>query len=44
VIAEIAIIPMIFNLWYTCIAFSILNGLMLYVRIKAENKALNVAA
>jgi len=40
VIAEIAIIPMIFYLYYTLIIFSILNAIMLFVRIKEENKAL----
>ena len=40
VIAEIAIIPLIFNLYYTAIVFTCLNALMLYVRIKEENKAL----
>jgi methyltransferase len=40
VIAEIAIIPMIFNLYYTSIAFSLLNFMMLFVRIKEENKVL----
>ncbi|MGQ7870581.1 isoprenylcysteine carboxyl methyltransferase family protein [Sunxiuqinia sp. sy24] len=40
VIAEIAIIPLSFQLYYTAILFSILNALMLIVRIRAENKAL----
>jgi methyltransferase len=42
VIAEIAIIPLIFQLYYTAIIFSILNLLMLSVRIKEENKALEI--
>lgn len=41
VIAEIAIIPLIFHLYYTAIIFTVLNGLMLYYRIKIENKVLN---
>ena len=40
VIIEIALIPMIFHLYYTALIFSILNALMLYVRIKEENKVL----
>jgi methyltransferase len=40
VIAEIAIIPLTFHLYYTAIVFSILNLLMLRVRIREENRAL----
>ncbi|PXV65516.1 methyltransferase [Dysgonomonas alginatilytica] len=42
VIAEIAIIPLIFHLYYTAVIFTLLNGLMLAWRIKEENKALNL--
>ncbi len=42
VIAEIAIIPLAFHLYYTALIFSILNVAMLYVRISVENKALQV--
>jgi methyltransferase len=42
VIAEIAIIPLCFHLYYTAIAFTLLNALMLYVRIREENKALEI--
>lgn len=42
VIAEIAIIPLIFHLYYTAVIFSLLNLIMLYVRIKEENKALEI--
>ena len=38
VVLEIAIIPMVFNLYYTAIIFSVLNAIMLYVRISVENK------
>ena len=38
VVLEIAIIPLVFNLYYTAIIFSILNAAMLYVRISVENK------
>lgn len=42
VIAEIAIIPMVFNLYYTAIIFTVLNTVMLSVRIKEENKVLKI--
>jgi len=42
VIVEIAIIPLIFNLYYTAIAFTALNAIMLSVRIKEENKVLKI--
>ncbi len=38
VICEIAIIPMVFHLYYTAIIFTVLNAIMLTVRIKVENK------
>ena len=38
VVLEIAIIPLVFNLYYTAIVFSILNAAMLFVRIREENK------
>ncbi|HZK94408.1 MAG TPA: isoprenylcysteine carboxylmethyltransferase family protein [Prolixibacteraceae bacterium] len=40
VIAEIAVIPLAFHLYFTAIAFTILNAMMLFVRIKEENRAL----
>ena len=40
VIAEIAVIPLAFHLYFTAIIFSILNAMMLFVRIKEEDKAL----
>ena len=42
VIAEIAVIPLIFNLYYTAITFSLLNAIMLFTRIKEENIALQI--
>ena len=42
VIAEIAIIPLTFHLYYTAIIFTILNAIMLSVRIKEENKVLEI--
>ena len=42
VISEIAIILLVFHLYYTAIAFSMLNAIMLSVRVKEENKVLKV--
>lgn len=44
VVCEIAIIPLAFHLYITAIVFSLLNLLMLYVRIQVENKALQMEA
>ena len=38
VICEIIVIPMVYGLYYTAIIFTILNGIMLMVRIKEEEK------
>lgn len=40
VIAEIAVIPLVFHLYYTAMVFSLLNVAMLFVRIRVENRAL----
>ena len=40
VIGEFATLPLVFGLPMVALAFSILNGLMLWVRIRAENRAL----
>jgi methyltransferase len=40
VICEIAIIPLAFNLYYTAAVFTLLNAIMLTVRIKKENEVL----
>ncbi|MBV6479014.1 MAG: hypothetical protein HGGPFJEG_01775 [Ignavibacteria bacterium] len=40
VCGEIFILPMIFKLYFTAVLFTILNAVVLYVRIKAENEAL----
>jgi len=42
VIIEIAVIPLIFNLYFTAVIFTIFNAILLSVRIKEENKALNI--
>ncbi len=40
VVAEIALIPLIFHLYYTAVIFTVLNAIMLTVRIREENLAL----
>jgi methyltransferase len=42
VIIEIVLIPLVFHLYYTAIIFTVLNLVMLFVRIKEENKALKL--
>lgn len=40
VIAEIAVLPLVFGLWQTALVFSLLNAAILAIRIRAENRAL----
>lgn len=40
VIAELLILPLVFGLWQLALVFSLLNALILTVRIRAENRAL----
>ena len=40
VIGEIALLPLVFGLPAVAIIFSVLNGIVLWVRIREENKAL----
>jgi methyltransferase len=40
VIGEIAVLPLVFGLWKIALVFTILNALVLTVRIRAENRAL----
>ena len=40
VVAEIAVLPLVFGLWQTALVFSILNAAVLSIRIRAENRAL----
>lgn len=40
VIGEIAVLPLVFGLWQVTLLFSILNGIVLAIRIRAENAAL----
>ncbi len=43
VIGEIFVLPMAFGLFFYAAVFSVLNGLILFIRIRAENKALGLA-
>ena len=40
VVGEIAVLPLVFGLPWYALAFSILNGVVLFIRIRAENTAL----
>jgi len=40
VIAELLILPLVFGLWQIAVIFSLLNAVILTVRIRAENRAL----
>lgn len=40
VVLEIALIPLIFHLYVTVVVFSLLNALVLHVRIREENRVL----
>ena len=40
VIAEIAVLPLVFGLWQIAVVFSLLNAAVLAIRIRAENEAL----
>jgi methyltransferase len=42
VISEIAVIPLIFHLYDTAIVFTALNAIILWVRIREENKILAI--
>ena len=43
VVAEIAILPLVFGLWQIALLFTLLNGAALAIRIRAENEALGLA-
>jgi len=40
VIGEIAALPLVFGLWQVALVFTLLNGAVLAIRIRAENRAL----
>jgi len=42
VVGEIAVLPLVFGLWDVAIIFSLLNAVILTVRIRAENRALGL--
>ena len=42
VVAELAIIPLVFQLYYTAIAFTLLNAIVLSIRVKEENRVLKM--
>ena len=44
VVGEIAVLPMVFGLPLYALLFTILNGIVLTIRISAENKALSGGA
>lgn len=44
VIVEVLTFPLIFGAWITAIVFSLLNVVLLFVRIRTENRALNELA
>ena len=41
VIAEIAVLPLVFGLWQVALIFSLLNAAILTIRIREENRALS---
>lgn len=43
VAGEIAVLPLVFGLWQVALTFSVLNLVVLAVRIRAENRALAAA-
>lgn len=40
VIAEILVLPLVFGLWRTAFSFTILNAIVLAIRVREENRAL----
>ena len=40
VVAEIAVLPLVFGLWQLALLFTLLNGAILFIRIREENRAL----
>jgi methyltransferase len=40
VAAEILVLPLVFGLWFHALLFSIVNGLMLYWRVRIESEAI----
>ena len=44
VIGEIAVLPLVFGLWEVAALFSVLNAIVLTIRVQAENRALSGVA
>ncbi|QIN79248.1 hypothetical protein GBA65_12800 [Rubrobacter marinus] len=44
VVVEILVFPLIFGAWATALVFTVLNAMVLYVRIREENRALRELA
>jgi len=44
VAGEIAVLPLVFGLWKVALLFSVLNAIVLAIRIRAENRALGAVA
>jgi methyltransferase len=44
VIGEIAVLPLVFGLWQVAALFTVLNALVLTIRIRAESRALSSVA
>ncbi len=44
VCAEIALLPLVYGLWVYALVFTALNAAILFVRIRAENRALSLPA
>ena len=40
VIGEIAVLPLVFGLWQVALVFTLLNAIVLAIRIRSENRAL----
>jgi len=43
VVGEIAVLPLVFGLWAYALVFSVLNASVLWIRIRAERRALDEA-
>jgi methyltransferase len=41
VVCEIAVLPLVFGEWRVAIVFSVLNGIVLFFRIREEERALD---
>jgi methyltransferase len=44
VIGEVAVLPLVFGLWEVAIIFSLLNAMVLFIRIRAEDRALSASS